>query len=136
MLLNVGLWWHGIQLKKFKKYKFWDPKFRLFLQVVSEQFYESLGDLKWSTYFNSSEKFMQIPLKIHKIYFLWHQAWPHNDLLLLKTKTWKLRFLMFIFLAIKMLKIPNFHVTLFEKKINGNEIFFVTSSIASKWPPT
>ena len=22
----------------------------------------------------------------NKIYFLWHQAWPHNDLLLLKTK--------------------------------------------------
>ena len=24
--------------------------------------------------FNSSEKFMQLPLKVNKIYFLWHQA--------------------------------------------------------------
>ena len=67
---------------------------------------------------------MQIPLKIDKKFFLRHQTWPYNDLLLLKTKTWKLRFLIFIFLAIKMLRIPNFDVTLSEKKINGNEIFF------------
>jgi hypothetical protein len=25
-------------------------------------------------------------LKVNKEYFLWHQAWPHNDLLLLKTE--------------------------------------------------
>ena len=70
-------------------------------------------------FFNSSEKFMQIPLKVNKIYFLWHQAWPHNDLLLLKSKTLKLRFhklyLVFILLAIKILKIPNFDVTFFKK---------------------
>ena len=44
-------------------------------------------------FFNSSEKFMQIPLKVNKINFLWHQAWPHNDLLLLKSKNLKLHFL-------------------------------------------
>ena len=37
-------------------------------------------------FFNSSEKFTQLPSKVNKKYFLWHQAWPHNDLLLLKTK--------------------------------------------------
>ena len=42
---------------------------------------------EWLEFFlNSSENFMQIPLKVNKIFFLWHQAWPHNDLLLLKTK--------------------------------------------------
>ena len=50
---------------------------------------------------------------------MWHQAWPHNDLLLLKSKTLKLRFhklyLVFILLAIKILKIPNFDVTFFKK---------------------
>ena len=45
----------------------------------------SLGDLEYKKD-NSGEKFMQLPLKINKKYLLWHQAWPHNDLLLLKTK--------------------------------------------------
>ena len=62
---------------------------------------------------------MQKPLKVNKIFFLWHQAWPQNDLLLLKTKTLKLRFckvhLIFILLALKMLKTPNFDVTFFKK---------------------
>ena len=78
-------------------------------------YFEVTGWLKIEK-FNSSEKFMQIPLKVNKIYFLWHQAWPHNDLRLLKTKTLKLRFLIFILLVLKMLKIPNFYVTLFEEK--------------------
>ena len=60
---------------------------------------------------------------------MWHQAWPQNDLLLLKTKTLKLRFckvhLIFILSALKMLKTPNFDVTLFEKKMNGNKIYFL-----------
>ena len=46
---------------------------------------------------------------------MWHQEWPDNDFQLLKTKTLKLRFLIFILLAIKMLKIPNFDVTFFKK---------------------
>ena len=29
---------------------------------------------------------MQIPLKVNQTYFLWNQAWPHNDHLLLKAK--------------------------------------------------
>ena len=47
--------------------------------------FEVTGWLK-IIFFNSSEKLMQIPLKVNKIHFLWHQGWPHNDLLLLKTK--------------------------------------------------
>ena len=39
-------------------------------------------------FFDSCEKFMQIPLKVNKIHFLLHQAWPHNDQLILKTKVW------------------------------------------------
>ena len=50
---------------------------------------------------------------------MWHQPWPHNDLRLSKNKTLKLRFckihLIFILLALKMLKTPNFDVTLLEK---------------------
>ena len=50
---------------------------------------------------------MQKPLKVNKIFFLRHQAWPQNDLLLSKTKTLKLRFcevhLIFILFALKML---------------------------------
>ena len=33
-------------------------------------------------FFNSSKKIMQIPLKVNKVYFLWHQARPHNDFLI------------------------------------------------------
>jgi hypothetical protein len=47
-----------------------------------EAFLRSLGDLK----INSSEKFTRLPLKVDRKIFLWHQAWPHNELLLLKTK--------------------------------------------------
>ena len=32
------------------------------------------------------KKIVQLPLKVNKEYILRHQAWPHNDLLLLKTK--------------------------------------------------
>ena len=45
----------------------------------------SLGDLKFKKK-KSSEKFMQLPSKVNKKYFLSHQAWPHKNLLLLKTK--------------------------------------------------
>ena len=73
---------------------------------------------------------MQIPLKVNKNTF-----WPHNDLRLSKNKTLKLRFckvhLIFILLALKMLKTPNLDVTLFEKKMNCNKIYFL---LHQAWP--
>ena len=48
---------------------------------------------------NSSEKFMQLPLKVNKEHFLWHQVWPHNDLLLLKTKVQYLWHTYLVFMA-------------------------------------
>ena len=60
---------------------------------------------------------------------MWHQAWPQNDLLLLKAKTLKLCFckvhLIFILSALKMLKTPNFDVTLFEKKLMTIKYIFL-----------
>ena len=47
--------------------------------------FEVTGWLK-ILFFNSSENSMQIPLMVNKIYYLGNQVWPHNDLLLLKTK--------------------------------------------------
>ena len=74
-------------------------------------------------FFNSSEKFMQIPLKVNKIYFLWHQAWPHNDLLLLKSKTLKLHFSQSIldiyFVDLKNVKDSQFWCHFFQKKIRS-----------------
>ena len=64
---------------------------------------------------------MQIPLKVNKIYFFWHQEWPHNDLLLLKSKTLKLRFsqgiLDIYFVGLKNVKDSQFWCYIFQKNI-------------------
>ena len=69
---------------------------------------------------------------------MWHQAWPHNDLRLLKNKTLKLRFckvhLICILFALKMLKTSNFDVTLLVKNEWQKNKNKVTSSMASQWP--
>ena len=41
--------------------------------------------------FNKIKFIMQIPLKVMTIKFLWHQAWPHNDLRHLKNKAQQTR---------------------------------------------
>ena len=92
------------------------------------------------SFFNSSEKFMQIPLKVNKIYFLWHQEWPHNDLLLLKSKTLKLRFsqctiLDINFVGHKNVKDSQFWCHIFQKnKVlfnNSIHAWFVHTSLTS-----
>ena len=92
-------------------------------------------------FFNSSEKFMQIPLKVNKIYFLWHQAWPHNDLLLLKSKTLKLRFsqgiLDIYFVVLKNVKDSQFCCHIFQKNNvlfnNSVHAWFVHTSLTSQF---
>ena len=89
--------------------------------------FEVTGWLK-IIFFNSSEKFMQIPLKVNKIHFLWHQAWPHNDLLLLKTKTLKLRFLQgtldICFVGLKNVKDSQFWCHIVQKKLMAIKYIF------------
>ena len=83
--------------KKFS-YRNFLPEFLLdfskTLYRVAHQYLNGFMRLFWGYwvtwnifFFNSSENFMLIPLKVNQIYFFWHQAWPHNDLILLKTST-------------------------------------------------
>ena len=84
---------------------------------------------------------MPIPLKVNKIYFLWHQAWPHNNLLLLKSKTLKLRFLQGIldiyFVGLKNVKDSQFWCHIFQKnKVlfnNSVHAWFVHTSLTSQF---
>ena len=82
---------------------------------------------------------MQIPSKVNKIYFLWHQAWPHNDLLLLKSKTLKLHFsqdiLDIYFVDLNDVKDSQFWCHFFQKKIRSFLIIlfmFDLSTLASQ----
>ena len=82
---------------------------------------------------------MLLPLKVNKIYFLWHQAWPHNDLLLLKSKTLKLHFSQSIldiyFVDLKNVKDSQFWCHFFQKKIRPFLIIlfmFDLSTLASQ----
>ena len=52
-------------------------------------------------------------------------SWPHNELLLLKTKTLKLQFLIFILLALKNVKGCKFWCHIVGIKMNGNKICFL-----------
>ena len=58
-------------------------------------------------------------MKVNKISFLWHQVWPHNDLLLLKSKSLKLRFsegiLDTYFFGLKNVKDSKFWCHIFQK---------------------
>ena len=70
---------------------------------------------------------------------MWHQAWPHNDLLLLKTKTLKLRFLQgtldICFVGLKNVKDSQFWCHFFQKKIRSFLIIlfmFDLSTLASQ----
>ena len=75
----------------------------------------------------------------NKIFFLWHQAWPHNDLLLLKSKTLKLHFSQSIldiyFVDLKNVKDSQFWCHFFQKKIRSFLIIlfmFDLSTLASQ----
>ena len=51
----------------------------------------SLGDFFFPIPMEKSCKC--VPLKVNRIFLLWHQAWPHNDLPLLETKVQLLHYI-------------------------------------------
>ena len=96
--------------------------------------------MTWNNFFNSSEKFMQKPLKVNEIFFVTSSMaskWPP----IFKNLNFEITFLQgtldIYFVGLKNVKNSQFWCHIVWKKINDNKIYiFVTSSMASQWPPT